>query len=82
MTSIVTASTLAALRSMTAEDFTSVMALVAVLTFLVLAIHKEVLGSSPDQPSRTLSRGLNIGLIPLAIVLLVIMFAQLYHVVR
>ncbi|MCL5027328.1 MAG: hypothetical protein M1531_12700 [Chloroflexi bacterium] len=82
MTSIVTASTLAALRSVTAVDLAGGLALVAILTFLALAIYKEVLSSSADEPALSLSRGLYIGIIPLGIAFVMIALAQLYHVVR
>jgi hypothetical protein len=74
MSSLVTTSTIAA------SDLSDALALIAVLTFLVIVIQKELASSTSDRRLLTLSRGLNIGIVPLGVAFIMIATAWVVRI--
>lgn len=72
MISTVTPSTVSSVLS-AARLFgpTHLLSVVAAVTFLVLLIEKEIVGREGNEASRWLSRGVNLGLVPLGITFVV-----------
>ena len=83
MISSVTTSTVTTITSVvTTSGLAADLALVVVLLFLVLVVQREIVGSASSGRWRTMTRGLNIGLIPIGLAFLMIAGARLIHVLR
>jgi hypothetical protein len=74
MSSLVTTSTIAA------ADLSDALALVAVLAFLVIVIQKELASSTSDRRLLTLSRGLDIAIVPLGVAFVMIAAAWVVRI--
>ena len=83
MISTVTTSTVTTITSLaTTSGLAADLALVVVLLFLVLVVQREIVGSASSGRWRTMTRGLNIGLIPIGLAFLMIAGARLIQVLR
>ncbi|MGH2352076.1 MAG: hypothetical protein ACRDI2_24900 [Chloroflexota bacterium] len=82
MISIVTISTVSTVAAWgTVAGLAEALALIVVLTFLVLLIQKEMVSAGSTESARVFSRGLNIGIAPLAIAFAIIAGARVLQVV-
>lgn len=79
MISTVTTSTVSTITSVASAvpGFSASLALVAVVLLLVLLIQKEIVSTTPGGWSRQLSRGLNVGIVPLFMAFVLILGSRL-----
>ena len=82
MISTVTTSTVTTITSVTTGGLAAGLALVVVLLFLALVVQKEIVGGVTSGRARALTRGLNIGLIPVGLAFLMIVGSRLIEVLR
>lgn len=81
MISTITPATIAAVSSVTASvGLANSLSLTAVFAFMALLILKELVSVGVGQWSMALSRGLNIGIVPLGLASLMIAVTQLARV--
>jgi hypothetical protein len=64
----------------TATASTDDLALILVLTFVVLVVYKEAVGTGGQPWQRALGRGLMIGIVPLGLAFALIVGVRLVHV--